>query len=168
MSTWTTIPDDVLEPGKPIRSVYAIVLRDNPIAIAAGAAGAPRVQTAAINDLAVTNAKIANASVTSNKLATGNDERDWVLNRTAGASVGAVGTYAFLQDITDSNTNVSAGSTVAGSSLRYAGPYFDSIQDKWIVFGSGTPAGTWRLLGWGQRVGGVAAQRYASLFLRIS
>ena len=31
MAEWTTIPDDVLEPGKPIRSVDAIALRDNPV-----------------------------------------------------------------------------------------------------------------------------------------
>lgn len=45
---WTNIPDDVLEPGKPIRSVDAIALRDNPIAIAQGLAGAPRILTAAL------------------------------------------------------------------------------------------------------------------------
>ena len=48
MSTWSNIPDDVLEPGKPIRSVDAIALRNNPVAIALGAAGAPRVLTAAL------------------------------------------------------------------------------------------------------------------------
>ena len=47
MSTWTNIPDDALEPSKPIRSVDAIALRDNPVAIAEGAAGAPRVQVSA-------------------------------------------------------------------------------------------------------------------------
>ena len=45
---WTNIPDDVLEPGKPIRSVDAIALRDNPIAIAQGLPGAPRILTAAL------------------------------------------------------------------------------------------------------------------------
>src|SRR5690554_6231951 len=29
MATWTDIPDEVLEPGKPIRSVDALALRDN-------------------------------------------------------------------------------------------------------------------------------------------
>lgn len=45
---WTTIPDANLEPGKPARSVDAIALRDNPIAIAHGMAGAPRIITAAL------------------------------------------------------------------------------------------------------------------------
>lgn len=43
MATWTTIPDSSLEPGKPIRSIDALALRDNPVAIAEGALGAPRV-----------------------------------------------------------------------------------------------------------------------------
>jgi hypothetical protein len=43
MATWTTIPDSSLEPGKPIRSIDALALRDNPVAIAEGSVGAPRV-----------------------------------------------------------------------------------------------------------------------------
>ena len=48
MADWTTIPDESLEPGKPIRSVDGLTLRDNPVAIAEGAAGAPRIQTVAL------------------------------------------------------------------------------------------------------------------------
>lgn len=70
MATWTTIPDSVLEPGKPARSVDALALRDNAIAIAEGAPGAPRIEgqqgpavlTGGIADGAVTNAKIASVS----------------------------------------------------------------------------------------------------------
>lgn len=43
MATWTTIPNSVLETGKPIRAVDGRALRDNPIAIAEGASGAPVV-----------------------------------------------------------------------------------------------------------------------------
>jgi len=43
MATWTEVDDTRLEPGKPARSVDGLALRDNPIAIAEGAAGAPRV-----------------------------------------------------------------------------------------------------------------------------
>jgi len=43
MADWTTIPDSSIEPGKPIRSIDGLALRDNPIAIAEGAAGAPRI-----------------------------------------------------------------------------------------------------------------------------
>ena len=41
MATWTTITDTALEPGKPIRSVDGLALRDNVTALAEGAAGAP-------------------------------------------------------------------------------------------------------------------------------
>ena len=50
MAQWTNIPDEVLEVTKPIRSIDTIALRDNPIAIATGAAGAPRVETAALGN----------------------------------------------------------------------------------------------------------------------
>ena len=43
MATWTTIPDTSLEPGKPIRSIDALALRDNPVAISEGASGAPKI-----------------------------------------------------------------------------------------------------------------------------
>ena len=44
MAVWTTIPDNVLEPGDPLRSSDALAFRDNPIAIAERASGAPRVK----------------------------------------------------------------------------------------------------------------------------
>lgn len=70
MAVYTNIPTSALEPGKPARSVDAIALRDNPIAIAEGAEGAPRIDgqqgpavlTGGIADGAVTNEKIATVS----------------------------------------------------------------------------------------------------------
>jgi hypothetical protein len=55
---YTAIPDIRLQPDKKILSSDAILLRDNPIAIAAGDAGAPRIVTAAIDDGAVTPEKL--------------------------------------------------------------------------------------------------------------
>jgi len=43
MTTYTTIPNSSLEPGKPIRSIDGLALRDNPAAITEGADGAPRI-----------------------------------------------------------------------------------------------------------------------------
>jgi hypothetical protein len=43
MASWTNIADATLEPGKPIRAIDARALRENPIAIAEGAAGAPKI-----------------------------------------------------------------------------------------------------------------------------
>lgn len=43
MTTFTTIPNSSLEPGKPIRSIDGLALRDNPIAMFEGDAAAPRL-----------------------------------------------------------------------------------------------------------------------------
>ena len=40
---WTTVPDTNLEPGKPIRSIDIIAIKDSAEAIAGGATGAPRI-----------------------------------------------------------------------------------------------------------------------------
>jgi hypothetical protein len=73
-----------------------------------------------------------------------------VLNATAGASVGAVGTYGFMRN--ESGSNVGVGGTVAGSSIQYS----DTGRNL-----AGTATGTWRCMGFCQ-AGNV------SLFLRIS
>ena len=153
MAEFTAIPDANLEPDKPARSIDALALRDNPIAIAEGAAGAPRIRTAAIQDLAVTSAK----------LATGTTERDWVLARNAGASVGAVGTYAFLRP--NNSTAYGPGATLAGSNLRYSGAASNTTVSVTVSDG-GTPAGTWRCMGNRAGIGEVAV--IATLWLRIS
>lgn len=48
MATWTPIPNSSLEPGAPARSFDALALRDNPIALAEGASGAPRIVNNAV------------------------------------------------------------------------------------------------------------------------
>jgi hypothetical protein len=78
-----------------------------------------------------------------------------VLNATAGASVGAVGTYAWLGQ--ESIGTVSAGGTLAGSNLRYAGLTSTALFDSGSptntgalpigASASGTPSGTWRCMG---------------------
>ncbi len=69
MATWTTIADTTLEPGKPVRSIDGIALRDNPIAIAEGAAGAPRIQTAAYADRSISTVKIQLGAVDTGEIA---------------------------------------------------------------------------------------------------
>jgi hypothetical protein len=84
-----------------------------------------------------------------------------VLNATAGASVGAVGTYAYLAGASV-QLNVNPGETAAGSSLRYSGAVGS--------FQSSAPAGTWRCMGfvtWSCSCGFQVSQR-TSVFLRIS
>jgi hypothetical protein len=91
-----------------------------------------------------------------------------VLNATAEASNGAVGSYAFLRTtFAQTTTNVSAsygpGTTHAGSSLRYSGTG---------TSGSTAPAGTWRAMGeaWGVTSDGYVYSYIpgATIFLRIS
>jgi hypothetical protein len=92
-----------------------------------------------------------------------------VLAATAGASVGAVGTYAFLSL---ASTKIStAGTTYAGSSLEYSGvmivgSYSYGIAAR-VGFGVAL-AGTWRAMGRtdGTNVGAIL--RGSTLFLRIS
>jgi hypothetical protein len=159
MADWTTIPDSSIEPGKPIRSIDGLALRDNPIAITEGAAGAPRNTDASLSTTAT------------------NTGRDWVLARNALSDVGAVGTYAFLGET--SLTTTAPGSTRAGSSLRYVGggsflAWQDSGNQAFIrannAYGN-TPSGTWRCMGHSQHQigGGDISNVYpATLWLRIS
>lgn len=67
-----------------------------------------------------------------------------VLTATSGASVGAVGTYAFLRAA--AGTTISAGGTIAGSSLSYTGVTVVPCAMTSLI-SSGTPSGTWRVMG---------------------
>ena len=159
MATYTAIPNTDIETDKPIRAVTGRALRDNPIAIAEGASGAPRVQTAGIDNSAVTTAKLES----SERMTTAN-----VLGQTAGASVGAVGTYAFLE-----GSDISTGSTRSGSNLRYAGAVnkfqeFTSNPTTSDAGANGSPSGTWRCMGLISQDSSGGTQQSASLFLRIS
>lgn len=75
-----------------------------------------------------------------------------VLAATAGASAGAVGTYAMLI-YSAGSSSLATGSTVAGSNLEY------SSVSSGGTLSSGNPAGTWRLMGYGNR---------SSVWLRIA
>lgn len=48
MADWTTISDTSVDPDAPLTSQLGYAWRDNPIAIAEGATGAPRIQTLAL------------------------------------------------------------------------------------------------------------------------
>ncbi|CAB4172147.1 hypothetical protein UFOVP924_50 [uncultured Caudovirales phage] len=98
-----------------------------------------------------------------------------VLTATAGATAGAVGTYALLGNASGGAT-LTAGTTYAGSSLAYAGfarqnAGFANVSQH-AVFSAGaasTVSGTWRAMGtsaaWTNCCG---TSRPATLFLRIS
>lgn len=69
MTTYATIADSDLDPESPGTTTLFTRLRDNPIAITEGASGAPKIQTAAIADDAVTAAKIAADAVGQSEIA---------------------------------------------------------------------------------------------------
>jgi len=168
MADWTNVADATLEPGKPTRAIDARALRENPIAIAEGAPGAPKIEDAAL-DTTVTSAGT-----------------DWVLARTAGATVGAVGSYALLRR----NSSADPDDTIAGSELFYAGAlnaasaagnfvddpgFFVAINVFAFAAGALTsPAGTWRCMGrinitaTSNPADGTRSASGATLWLRIS
>ena len=148
MATWTTITDATLEPGKPIRSVDGLALRDNVTALAEGAAGAPRIENAALDTDSVTNVKVVNVTLGAEKFQTGTTERNWVMERTSNAAGGAVGTYAFLKAITPVvfNENISASVLTPSNSEN------DSF---------GSVSGTWKCMG-------AVSDNNSTEFLRIS
>ena len=58
MTTYTTIANSEIDQESPVTQTLMTALRDNPIAITEGSAGAPQIQTAAIANTAVTLAKL--------------------------------------------------------------------------------------------------------------
>lgn len=137
MTAYIAITDPETDPDAPLTATLAKKWRDNPIAITEGSAGAPKIQDAALDTGVATGAG-----------------QTWVALRTAGLGTGGVGTYALLRF--DTLTTAAAGTTHAGSSLRYADAQGNT---------SGTPGGTWRLMG---QTLSANAETSTSLFLRIS
>lgn len=84
-----------------------------------------------------------------------------VLNATAGASVGAVGTYASCFNSANNATDT-PGSTIAGSQLWYSTTQTSGVQS--VI----RPSGTWRLMGRTVGYSGCTTFYAASLWLRIS
>lgn len=85
----------------------------------------------------------------------------------AGVTLGAVGSFAFLARST--NAAAVAGSTYAGSGLRYAGAARTDNSTQIITAGlnATAPAGTWRCLGEVSDTGGNSLHSYvASIFVR--
>ena len=144
MATWTTITDTALEPGKPIRSVDGLALRDNVTALAEGAAGAPKIKNAAVNT----------GVLGAEKFQTGTTERDWVLGRTSGAAAGAVGTYAFAY--ADYVPALGFGDSISGSRLTASNVAVNSSRSL---------SGTWRCMG---STDGGTESAGITLWLRIA
>jgi len=146
MASWTEIPNSSLETGVPARSVDALAFRDNPIAIAEGAVGAPRITNTAFNDL----------TLGAEKLQTGVTESNWVNDRLTTSQVQAkiatlpvyaVGSYIYAR--AETQQDYAPGATIAGAYLNPAGVSIYSSgggSSSWWT-GSGI-AGSWRCMGY--------------------
>lgn len=89
-----------------------------------------------------------------------------ILNAIAGAALGDVGTYAWLSRSV-ANTAITAGTTYAGSALRYDGnrnPNSGGSVTHPATTG-GTPSGTWMAMG---TINNAGSTFTATLFLRVS
>lgn len=142
---YNTISDARVQNGAIANSALFFHLRDNPIAIANGDSGAPRIVDAALDTGAATSAGTT-----------------WVNLRIAGGTAGGVGTYVFAEDAT--TTTRALGSTLAGSSLTPAGVYSDDQPvDVNVINNSFAPlSGTWQCMGY-KSVGSAA-----TLWMRIA
>lgn len=139
MADWTDIPDENLSPNAPARSADMLAMRDNITAQAEGATGAPKTQTAAIEDDAVTADKLAPDAARLNN---------------ADTQAGEVGSYAMLY-YEGAATNPG---TVRSGNLFYA----DASGDI-----SNSAGGNWRCMG-ATSSDVTDASSKTTLWLRIS
>ncbi|WP_145397130.1 hypothetical protein [Paracoccus sulfuroxidans] len=142
MATWTNISNEDIKHKKPITVAAGRALRDNPVAIAEGAAGAPRVQDAALA-LNITSAGV-----------------DWVAKRIIAAAWNALGQTVMAVHHASTTSTLVPGTTVLGSEL--------SATNAAGRSGPSLP-GTWRLQGNVMPVEGAVAlvPDRASVWLRI-
>jgi len=96
------------------------------------------------------------------------NQAGFVAGGNAALGAGGVGSYAFLWHAANSGVRA-PGTTVAGSSLRYAN---DGGNGAEAGNSTTAPAGTWRLMGvngWrNSGAGGFGGPHQTSLWLRIS
>lgn len=160
MATWTDIANASLEPGAPARSVDAFALRDNPVAIAEGAAGAPKIEAQALDTSA--------------------DEMRWVGARIAQTTATEIGAIIVAWNTTTSS--VAPRGTIAGSNLRYLTNASSVVISMFAVISNQTSSfptigttslsGTW--LNLGGACGGIYQQEFAlynwfpSIWIRVA
>ena len=145
---WRDIADSEVDPESPITTSLAQAWRDNPIGIANGDSGAPRISSDSAIDWGGSGTGTNSAST-------------WVLSRTSEASVGAVGTYALLATITDDLPPLEPGQTRSGSDLDYTNLSGD--------FSDSPPSGTWMVMGMVNSTdAGTGGTATCSLFFRVA
>jgi hypothetical protein len=134
MATWTTIPDSSLEPGKPIRSIDALALRDNPVAIAEGASGAPAIALVAIDDALASQEHLGLGTITV----------AWNTTTTNVASNGTISgaSLRFLSAAVSSATSATAGAPHPDQFFMIT-----SASSTFPTSNTTAMSGTWRNIG---------------------
>ena len=143
MADWTNLPNQAVGVGGLPSGTTVTALRDNPVAIAQGAAGAPKIQYAAIDE------------------------------GLAQQPAGGVGTYAFLATGNTSGSNSFGSTRAGADLLPVgiAGTSVETSTSSEIVTSTTTIFGTWRCMGFRPPPtgGGTAGnRREATLWLRIA
>lgn len=147
MADYIAQPDTAVDPDAPVTSDLMYALRDNPIAIAEGAAGAPRIADAALNG---TLAGVTAAGST------------WVGRRYAGSAWNAVGSIVMARYLAaGSGSPMNAGGTVNGSELRIC-----AANGKISSTVSALP-GTWECMGYAES-GNVESGLHVTNWRRLS
>jgi len=108
MTTYTAIIDSEIDTDSPVTESLMTRIRDNPIAISEGSAGAPKIQNAAIATDAVRSAQIQASAVGASEIADG--------------SVGA--TELGTNSVIDAKIKISSGTSYAGTIADGANVYF--------------------------------------------
>lgn len=101
MADWSIQTDSQLDPDAPLTSELAYGWRDNLIAVTEGAAGAPRIEDAALST-ALTFTGV-----------------DWVSKRAAAAPAGYLGQQCLMSHQGATSATYALGDTTAGSNLKF-------------------------------------------------
>lgn len=138
---WVTITNAQLAVGAPIRSVDLLALRDNISAVANGDTGAPRIQTLAIADNAVTAAKVNKGN------GIGTSGTQLVV---ACPAFNTVGSYCFSGHGGDSTSKTAGTNYAAGGGVGQIQPatlYLNPGIGQFVVVNDGAVSGTWKWMG---------------------
>lgn len=124
MADWNVIQDTQVDPDAPITSELGYAFRDNPIAIAEGASGAPRIEDAALSGSAT------------------GAGRTWIVERMAIGGQANVGNYVFARFFSGTHAAANPGDIASGDDLRY-------VSSNSSAPGPSLPSGsTWRCHGY--------------------
>ena len=114
----------------------------------------------------MTSAEIASGSVGTAEIAPGERMTTTNVNTAiASSTVGGIGTYAFLSNVSGSGIN--PDDTEAAANLRYFGIRDTQVSNAGNTYGSAPSAGTWRCMGVSANAGTGVGGAGGTLWLRI-